>query len=155
MNNYDLYKNDLGTLLLIAPLVIEKLSMHKQINSKDKEAAGVLVGEKRGNHFVLCDASEPYKRDIRHRYSVNRCDPQHQIFVNNAFITSDKKWQYLGEWHTHPERYPAPSSLDRQSWKNSLKTFTSIILIIIGTESIWIAQKKGTELHIFNKVPKV
>uniref|UniRef100_UPI003CED28D9 Mov34/MPN/PAD-1 family protein n=1 Tax=Enterobacter cloacae complex sp. 280C5 TaxID=3395861 RepID=UPI003CED28D9 len=34
---------------------------------------------------------------------------------------SDGFLVYLGEWHTHPEDFPQPSSTDLRSWRTGLK----------------------------------
>lgn len=64
------------------------------------ESAGVLIGERRGQHLVVCDISEPGSGDIRQRCRVDRRGVHHQSRVNEAFERSAGTHLYLGEWHT-------------------------------------------------------
>ena len=47
---------------------------------------------------------------------------------------------YLGEWHTHPEDVPSPSSHDRRDWLRTLDTAqfeqSFLFFIIVGRTSI-------------------
>lgn len=61
-----------GDLVVIMNNVIQRLLSYRQLHSFSKESAGVLIGERRGSHLVICDLSEPGLGDIRYRYSVNR-----------------------------------------------------------------------------------
>lgn len=152
MNKEYIFKNELDVLIILKPDAIKKLLKYRQLNITDTEAAGVLIGEKRGQHFVICDISEPQKKDVRSRYSVNRCDPEHQQIVNKAFNLSNGTWQYLGEWHTHPEANPYPSITDTNSWNQNLTKYFPIILIIIGTKTIWVAQKDSHNIYKFEQI---
>ena len=152
MNKEYIFKNNLDALIILKPDVVRKLLSYRQLNIKDTEAGGVLIGERRGQHFVICDISEPQKKDIRSRHSVDRCDPEHQQVVNNAFNLSNGTWQYLGEWHTHPEANPQPSNLDNDSWNKNLAGYDSILLIIMGIQTIWVAQKNNHKINKFEQI---
>jgi integrative and conjugative element protein (TIGR02256 family) len=58
---------------------------------------------------------------------------------------------YIGEWHTHPENFPSPSSVDVSSIMDSfkrndrpLKDF--ILMAIVGREDIYWGFYDGIEL---------
>ena len=142
MNKAELtFRDDDGHLIVIMPHVINRLMTHRQLNWFSKEAAGVLIGERRGPHLVIHDVSEPGKGDTRSRYAVNRRGIHHQLAVDNAFVRSEGSLQYLGEWHTHPEDTPSPSVTDLNSWKRHLVDPEQMVLVIVGRKHIWVAKK--------------
>ena len=144
MKNKELtFPDNKGYLVVIMSDVFKKLQSYRQINSNSPESAGVLIGERRGSHLIICDLSEPGSDDIQHRYRVNRKGKHHQEKVNEAFAQSNGIRQYIGEWHTHPEDNPSPSFIDKQSWKNNIYSFNPMILIIVGRKKIWAGKKDG------------
>jgi integrative and conjugative element protein (TIGR02256 family) len=146
MNNEEIvFRDKSGQLVVIEPIVVDKLLSYRQMSPLAVEAGGVLIGERRGGHIVICDISEPGPGDHQTRYCVNRKGPHHQQKVMTAFKSSNGHFQYIGEWHTHPEDIPSPSSIDVNSWRGSIQTPHSMVVMIIGRRNIWI----GT---IFRKV---
>lgn len=146
------FKDEDGHLVVIMPSVVERLLSHRQLEARSLEAAGVLIGERRGVHLVIQDLSEPGAGDLRTRYSVDRCGRHHQTAVDKAFVDSNGTCQYLGEWHTHPEDDPSPSSKDTNSWKRFLVDSQPMALLIVGRKSIWMAKKVGFELVPFVEI---
>ena len=140
------FKDTDAHLVVIMPSVVERLLDHRQLDPLSDEAAGVLIGERRGPHIVIQRLSEPGKGDIRNRHSVNRLGAHHQIAVDKAFASSKGTFQYLGEWHTHPEDAPSPSQTDTSSWATNLVDIEPMILIIVGRQRIWAAKKIGRKL---------
>ena len=47
---------------------------------------------------------------------------------------------YVGEWHTHPQRSPIPASLDRREWHALALDRPTVLLIVIvvGTSELHI-----------------
>ncbi|WP_071601379.1 Mov34/MPN/PAD-1 family protein [Dickeya chrysanthemi] len=130
-------------LIVIMEHVVQCLLSYRQLRCFSRESAGVLIGERRGQHLVICDLSEPGVGDIRHRYSVDRRGSHHQDKVDAAFVKSQGTLQYLGEWHTHPEDNPTPSPTDRKSWKENLDAPEPMIVLIIGRKGVWAGKKEG------------
>lgn len=139
-------------LVVIMSNVRQRLLYHRQLHSYSNESAGVLIGERRGSHIIICDLTEPGSEDIQHRYSVNRKGKHHQTKVNDAFILSKGTQQYLGEWHTHPEDFPSPSFIDKQSWKNNIEDSSPMIVIIVGRKRIWVGKKNGNYIAQLKKL---
>lgn len=56
---------------------------------------------------------------------------------------------YLGEWHTHPEDSPSPSTIDTDGWQRICsKRKTPMLFVIVGTQDrLWICLGTPTELH--------
>ena len=131
-----------GGLLVITSSPLKRMLAYRQLNWLSTEAAGVLIGERRGPHLVVHQISEPGPGDIRRRCFVDRRGAHHQTAVDEAFISSSGMLQYLGEWHTHPEDSPSPSSTDLDTWQRHLIAgHEKMVLLIVGRKEIWAAQK--------------
>lgn len=141
------FTDEFGSLLVIMPSVLKKLLGYRQLDSFSNEAAGVLIGERRESHVVVHEISEPGEGDIRRRYFVDRRGPHHQAVVNEAFARSSGRLQYLGEWHTHAEDSPSPSTMDLGTWRRHLVAQEKMVLLIVGRKKIW-AAKKDAELIV-------
>ncbi len=140
------------SLVVISTEVANILLSYRQISDSSLESAGVLIGERRGAHIVLKDLSEPSRWDIRSRFMVDRVSLHHQKAVDDAFKKSDGEWQYLGEWHTHPEDVPKPSMMDCTSWHKSLKSELPLILIIVGRTHFWVGRKIKDNIEVLKLV---
>lgn len=138
------YQDSNGYLVVITEHVLNVLEKYKQTEMHDNEAAGVLLGEKRGHHLVITDLSEPGFGDLRKRHLVDRRGKHHQQKVDECFQLSGGTVNYLGEWHTHPESLPQPSEQDRSSWSTHLKIGTPKIVLIVGIKGFWIGKMGGT-----------
>ena len=66
------FKDDDGKVVVILEHVLNIMLNYRQLTPTCFEAAGVLIGERRGPHLVICDLSVPGIGDIRSRYQVNR-----------------------------------------------------------------------------------
>ncbi|EGR4214303.1 Mov34/MPN/PAD-1 family protein [Vibrio metoecus] len=141
------FSDEQGNLVVINEEVIDDLLKFRQISSVDKEAGGVLIGERRGNHIVLCAISEPGLGDFRSRFRFERKGKHHQKFVDERFLSSGGTQQYVGEWHTHPEDVPNPSDQDKRSWYKNLSSIYPTTLIIIGREQLWVGKKVGSAIQ--------
>jgi len=140
------FKDNNGDLVVIMPNVLDRLMTYRQLHWYTSEAAGVLIGERRGPHLVVQDVSEPGKGDIRSRYYVDRKGSHHQLAVDQAFLRSGGALQYIGEWHSHPEDEPSPSTKDRDSWGRYLSAPEPMVLIIVGRRKLMVAKKEGRNI---------
>lgn len=146
------YQDGNGHLVVITEHVLSVLDRYKQTEIQDNEAAGVLLGEKRGQHIVITDLSEPGLGDLRQRNLVDRRGKHHQQKVDDCFHLSQGTVNYVGEWHTHPEDYPQPSQQDRSSWLAHLKRRAPKIVMIVGIKSFWVG--KINEANISKLYPR-
>lgn len=140
------YQDSDGHLVVLTEHVLVVLEQYKQTEMQDNEAAGVLLGERRGEHVVITDLSEPGFGDLRQRYLVDRRGKHHQQKVDDCFKLSEGTVNYIGEWHTHPEDSPQPSYQDKSSWSANLKGGTPMIVLIVGIKEFWVGKMKGTSL---------
>ncbi|MDF4751110.1 peptidase, partial [Vibrio parahaemolyticus] len=76
------YQDSNGHLVVITEHVLAVLEKYKQTEMQDNEAAGVLLGEERGQHIVVTDLSEPGFGDLRQRNLVDRQGKHHQQKVD-------------------------------------------------------------------------
>ena len=145
------FQDENNNVVVILEDVIKVMLGYRQLTFNSLEAAGVLIGERRGSHLVICDLSLPGTGDLRSRYRVDRRGKHHQEKVNGCFRTSEGYLQYLGEWHTHPEDFPEPSPLDKKSWKDNLIADFPMVTVIIGRKALWIARKEGDKLQVLRE----
>lgn len=114
------------------------------------EIGGVLLGCRRNLDLEIKVATQPSEDDRSSKFRFERRSKHHQIVTTEVWKSSDMKTDWVGEWHTHPEKYPSPSSIDINSWRKLVKRHGSgMAFIIFGYDDIWI----GT-LDVASKSPK-
>lgn len=148
-------------MLYIRPEAIGKLFKYKQIRTIDTEAGGILIGRilEEDNNIIIDDVSEPMVTDNRKRTRFSRNVNGHQEYMDEAFKREKGSCFYLGEWHTHPQRIPVPSSVDRKDWKRLLNIeFESgyLFFIIVGIDDlkVWYGQIGESTIVELEKVVK-
>jgi len=124
------------------------------------EAGGVLLGRYIiGTSDVVIDKiTFPMPGDKASRTTFFRKKQAHQAIIDKEWFESGGTSTYLGEWHTHPERVPSPSCIDRHTWKKKLKkdVFDSdcLFFLIIGTSEIkvWEGSQKLMKFDLLEKL---
>lgn len=120
MNYYEWKAIDIEFTVRINNSVIDSLSCFRQnLSNDDPEALGILVGKVWENAFWVTNITIPNESDVRSRYLCIR--PSQSAYLNlkeleRLNLKSGHTLHYLGEWHTHPELYPRPSSIDYRTW---------------------------------------
>ncbi len=140
------------SLVVISVEVANVFMSYRQLSDSSQESAGVIIGERRDVHIVIKTLSVPSRWDIRSRFMVDRVSRHHQKTVDNAFKKSNGEWQYLGEWHTHPEDIPKPSMTDYNSWHKNLKSSYPLILIIVGRKDFWVGKKINGKIEVLQQI---
>lgn len=115
--------------------VLDVFRQHIQCLSSDAEAGGLLLGEVRGGHLNLVDATFPTAGDLRSRYSFERLPQGHAEAAQKMWSDSLGTVRYLGEWHSHPQDVPIPSGIDRSEWKrlaSERKDKRPFLAVIVG-----------------------
>lgn len=122
--------------------VVSLMSSYRQLNRKDLEAGGILIGRenKETGNIIVEHVTEPYDKDKRERYFFYRKDKRHIEIFNTLYQENKSIYAYIGEWHTHPEDYPTYSCIDIKNWEkickiNSDKTKV-YYHIIVGNKDI-------------------
>lgn len=110
------------------------------------ETGGILVGKIESatptGHsckIIITDITGPQLGDQRYPYRFIRAETGHQKKMDELWESSGHKKMYLGEWHTHREARPHPSSIDTQGWKKiAAKKQNSpwMVFLILGTKQM-------------------
>ncbi len=125
--------------------VVDLIVKYKQLNRRDYEAGGILIGRenKESGNLIIDYATEPYDKDERTRTSFIRKDKKHIDFYNKLYEEHNGIYAYMGEWHSHPEDFPNYSTIDINNWKRISKINENkeklYYHIIVGNKStgIW------------------
>lgn len=141
-------------IIKIDTRALDEMFLYKQEKKEMEEAGGVLLGRfiKESKNIIIDKITVPMIGDLRSRYSFKRAAKMHQIIIDREWEKSKGTCNYLGEWHTHPENYPTPSSVDKNDWKRKLKgdIYSSryLYFIIIGIKElvIWEGDRRTLKL---------
>jgi integrative and conjugative element protein (TIGR02256 family) len=140
-------------LLCISPTVLNELEKYRQHNRSAPEAGGIILGRifpTRGN--VEVDAvTVPNSQDHGSRFRFTRARKPAQREIERAWVNSQGIQNYLGEWHTHPEDDPRPSSVDVDNWIRLARIAEfeqdALFFLIVGRVTIraWEVKRGGGE----------
>ncbi|MFD1954105.1 Mov34/MPN/PAD-1 family protein [Paenibacillus thailandensis] len=123
--------------------VVEILNSYRQVKKKQHEAGGILLGRIFDDQIIIQQITTPGPGDKSGRYFFERNVKRAQWFVDLAWRSSNGEVIYLGEWHTHPEPVPRPSSVDQKLITNMLRdskmSIDFLFLVIVGTEEKYVA----------------
>ncbi len=133
-----IYRRQNGGYVLIRISVLGVFNRFIQYPGKT-EAGGILLGSYRDNHIEVVSATPPSPKDIRRplRY-IRRC-PSHKTYAFGEWKRSNHLVTYIGEWHTHPENVPTPSSIDYDNWEKLLPR-NDLVLCIQGLSDLWVGE---------------
>jgi len=134
--------------------VIEKFREYQQIGNK-KESGGVLLGKIYNDYDEILEITTPNRFDNRGLFFFIRSRKPAQVEINRKWKQSEGKLIYLGEWHTHSEINPIPSSTDKEMIQQMLNTtkmeIDYLYLIIVGLENtFYVGRKSYSSLNPLN-----
>jgi integrative and conjugative element protein (TIGR02256 family) len=133
---------DAAVLAVLSSPVLRTFGEYYQHRPHDAEAGGVLLGCRRGKHFEVVHATQPFPSDSRTRTSFSRDALGHQQEAVAHWHRSEARVGYVGEWHTHPEGVPSPSWLDKREWRKLVKDrrpAAPLLVVIVGTSTLYVA----------------
>lgn len=132
------WASDGRILMESEPLAV--INQYRQDNSRKPEAGGILLGYRRKEHLHIVLATVPQVGDRRRRFWFSRSSKLHHQVAVRKWEESDGTMDYLGEWHTHPEVSPTPSSLDLSEWRKIChKRSNSMFFMILGLSgALWV-----------------
>lgn len=147
INELKMEVNGFGLVRLSASLV-NKLIDFRQLNYKQAESGGVLIGKHLNSSGVmLIDTfTPPQTSDKQGRHSYFR-SKEHNKLVQQVWQESDGHSTYVGLWHTHPEPIPNYSSIDKTDWINALNSSkyegNKLFFVIVGQTHLrcWVGTK--------------
>lgn len=137
--------------LIIVEQALKQMQAFAQRRCWDSEAGGALLGRHLlDSHDVVVDeVSTPQSSDRRSRFGFFRSSKHEQV-ARQRWLEKNGTSAYLGLWHTHPERDPAPSGLDRRDWQQAVASDTyegdRLFFPVVGTDCIrvWTLSRRGT-----------
>lgn len=124
--------------------VLGAFKAQRQTRFFHREAGGQLFGHTGRRRWTVVHATGPDPRDRRCRFGFrpDRGREQREIDVFHA-----RGFDYLGDWHTHPEDVPKPSPRDLASIdeiaRRSVHQLPGFLLCIVGRSAfpsgIWLS----------------
>ncbi|RQH00136.1 Mov34/MPN/PAD-1 family protein [Paraburkholderia dinghuensis] len=135
--------------ILIEPVVLTTLARFRQTSFSAPESGGILMGYRRGGHLHVTKMTTPQAGDTQHRYGFLRQAPCHQKIALEQWKAQRETMDYVGEWHTHPEPSPTPSSIDTSAWRKicAMKR-EPMVFVIAGTHNLlWVGVGHGGALR--------
>lgn len=143
-----------GITIELSTNITETFSRNIQ-NGDKKESGGILIGSyiKETNDIIIDSLTEPQPSDVRERYLFIRKEKKHKEILDATWYNSAKTSVYFGEWHTHPEDIPTPSSQDIRNWKKQLRLTKFyghyLFFVIVGRKEtrLWYGDKRDQNIH--------
>lgn len=146
----------LDSKILMEPEPAEAINRYRQDHHSKAEAGGILLGYRREGHVHVTVATVPQPSDQRRRFWFSRSSKYHQQLALRNWEASVGAMDYLGEWHTHPEDRPTPSSLDLSEWqKIYIARPNPMMFIILGwSGELWVGMSGSGYVKPCAKVPQ-
>lgn len=126
-------ENKTGITIIFSPEIIKHFYQHRQIR-RHYEVGGQLFARFLSTGEVQIDKiTGPRKTDskLRNFFKPNKHIEQQEI--NSLFRDG---YHYVGDWHTHSENYPTPSSADLHNigniFRKSRHSLSHFLLVIVG-----------------------
>jgi len=122
-----------GQWLVVEPEVLRYFDLHRQRRFWQREAGGQLFARFEPAMIRIVEATGPNPADKRGRtyFEPSRSTQQSEIRSRHQLGL-----HFIGDWHTHAERRPKPSSLDLESmsecFARSTHELNAFVLIIVG-----------------------
>ena len=123
--------------LIFSKGVVEHFISHQQRRRWQREAGGQLFARFDGNEIIVEDCTGPRRSDRRTR---NAFRPDRRAERQEIEERFEQGLHFIGDWHTHPEDYPQPSSLDLHSvsemFVKSNHALNGFVLVIVGRKEL-------------------
>lgn len=127
--------NDLG-VVIFTPDVLQCMFSYKQDSVFKREAGGQMFGIFEADTIRIVEATRPRKKDIRTRFGFLPHRPSEKKEISQRY--AENGLHFLGDWHTHPQKIPQPSTTDTNSvirmLEESKHDIQGVLLVIVGTE---------------------
>lgn len=120
--------------IMLRPVVIEYMHRHRQTSCWKCEAGGQLFAKLNDTMLDVVLATGPYHSDFRSRFGYRSAPASAQ-----REIEKQRKCDlyYCGDWHTHPQRFPAASGEDFETiaklQARSDLRLGAVLMVIVGT----------------------
>lgn len=126
-------------VILIAHEVLERITADAARYAGKKERGGIFIGLRRGPHVQIADVTLPMRWDFGTLISFQRSARGHQDAALKRWRESEHTMDWVGEWHSHPESDPNPSSIDLHSWNRIVRDRAApMVFLIVGFTARWV-----------------
>lgn len=126
-------------VILIAREVLDRITADAARFAGKKERGGIFIGLRRGPHIEIADATLPMRWDFGSLVSFRRSARGHQAAALRRWRESEHTMDWVGEWHSHPEDAPRPSSIDLNSWRGIVRDRGApMVFLIVGYSARWV-----------------
>lgn len=131
------------------------LLSHRQMSGS--EFCGIIMGSTVGcKSYRINYISQPCNTEYNNSYKCCRDATIANQLISEEYTKSNKTRVYFGEWHTHPESTPIPSSVDidsiRDIYEKSVLPIDGVFLCIIGQQDIYWGFYIFNHLHAINPI---
>jgi len=136
--------DDVGQTLVFTREAIAAMLYHQQLKPTEPEGGGMLFAQIEPGWITIRVATLPQQSDHRSRVTFEPDLRFQQREIRRKF---KQGLQFVGEWHTHPERHPQPSGADLHSmalcFLTSKHMLQSFVMVIVGTakwpDCLWVS----------------
>lgn len=137
-----------GTAIHFSLEVVEHFATHRQQGRIKTEIGGQLFAQFERGEARVVRATGPNATDKRgwtwFRPDLRKQNTEIQKLFQQGF-------HFVGDWHTHPEREPMPSSWDTDSMKDCFKKsrhqLKAFLMVIVGRadfpNGLWVSLHQG------------
>lgn len=137
-----------GFAVEFASAALNVFETHRQTRFYHREAGGQLFGRAVGTRWRVARATGPNSEDRRFRFGFRPDRGREQREINEFHSLG---FDYLGDWHTHPEDVPTPSGRDFESIEDIVQKSTldlpGLLLCIVGRlpfpAGLWVSLHTG------------
>lgn len=120
--------------IVLHPAAIEHMHRHRQTSWWKREAGGQLFARLTDTTLDVMLATGPYASDFRSRFGYRSAPASAQQEIRRQ---REHGLYYCGDWHTHPEQFPAASREDFETiaklQARSDLRLGVVLMVILGT----------------------
>lgn len=154
------FRRSSGGVIEFGDEAFQMMQSHRQISSKATESGGMLLGRLIDNNrdVVIDRITVPINEDKKWRFFFFRKKEPAQKIVEKVWSDSKAVTNYLGEWHTHPEDVPSPSSVDLAEWARISQTAKFeqdfLLFVIVGRVKTlaWEVSRSNLEISMLDLI---
>lgn len=136
-----IFQSEDGVKIKVSKAPLQIMLSFRQMERGSHESGGVLLGRylKDSLDVVVDFVTTPKENDSSTEVFFFKNKDEHQAVIDEKWEHSKGTCNYLGEWHTHPQDHPTPSSTDIKTWIRLVKEthfeFGELYFVIIGRKS--------------------
>jgi integrative and conjugative element protein (TIGR02256 family) len=121
-------------ILRFAPPVVARFRMHRQSRPWRFEAGGQLFATMTDTLIDVVEATGPRPTDKRSLFGYIPDRDAERAEIKERYA---RGLHFVGDWHTHRQRWPNPSGRDTESMRDmfsrSEHSLSGFVLVVVGT----------------------